>query len=62
MAFVKKYWVEILAVGGSVWAVVGSQVQAVVAAHPVVAFVVSALGVVVAHLSPSPVKPAASVK
>jgi hypothetical protein len=58
----KKYWPEAVAIAGSVWVVVGSQVQAVIAAHPVAAFIVSAVSVVVAHLAPSPVKPAASSK
>ena len=56
MELLKKWWPTILAIIVAVWGVVGTQIQAVISAHPVWVTSLGAAGVIVAHLLPSPVK------
>ena len=55
LALLKKYWPTIVAVAVAVWGVVGTAVQAAVAAHPNLVAVLGPLVVVLAHLLPSPI-------
>jgi hypothetical protein len=58
MTFLKKAWPEIVLAAGALWTVFGTQIQAVISAHPAVSAVIGVLVAVGTHLLPSPVAPA----
>jgi hypothetical protein len=51
----KQWWPSIIAAAGALWTVFGTQIQAYVTAHPSASAILAALGVIIAHLVPSPV-------
>lgn len=55
MTFLKQWWPSILAALVALWGVFGAQIQAEVSMYPTLAIVLSMIGVVIAHLLPSPV-------
>lgn len=57
ISLLKQWWPSILASITALWGVFGTQLIALVAAHPKLSTVLAAVAVVIAHLIPSPVQP-----
>ena len=60
MDLVKKYGPSVLPAIAALWAVYGTQIQNLIAAHPSATAVIGAAYAVFAHLMPSPIKTASS--
>jgi hypothetical protein len=54
LTILKRWWPSILAGVGALWGVFGTQIQALISAHPRIDSVLGALAVVIAHMLTSP--------
>lgn len=53
----KSWWPSIVAAVAALWGVFGTQIQAVVAHHPTLSWILGMVAIIIAHLYPSPVAP-----
>jgi predicted anti-sigma-YlaC factor YlaD len=57
MNTLKAWWPSIVAGAVALWGVFGTRIQGAVALHPTATLVLGGIGVIIAHLLPSPVTP-----
>jgi hypothetical protein len=55
MTLLKKWWPSIIAGVVALWGTFGTQIMTLVASYPRLTTVLASLGIIIAHLLPSPV-------